>query len=599
MRREKGGKYAARLARWAARIAGTATIAACVIAPASLANAAAGGSAAVAGQAGAPAAAHPVVGVQDSWPATCSGHPKTHSVPAVNSPYWAGLHASTVRWSPTWDIAYQGLSGPDAAAVAVEQACFIRWLGDIRESAPQVSVEVAFKPDSCYQNQIKGRCPKSRQGQVVIPALSVYQAAMREFMALIVPYPQVRIIAPWGEPDFQPKKAKKFEIGGVPGTNFGGASCRGTVTVANCGPMLAAQMWVTVRELCPSCTVVAGDFGSNKAQDSRYFATYVKYLRDGKKAYRPTVWAIHPYTDVTTWEWEIAHRAKLTPPGKTLVAQFASWLAKAGYHGGTQIWLDEVSSFTRPPYGHSTYSRKVQAQAAGLLLTSLPRAGGGGQPRVTRIYYMRFAGAANNGSGHDALVVSGKREPAYFTVAKILTSWGQVRPPAVAATAASPSPSAPGSAPAATRYEIRSAAGNLCLDANDKGATAGQNGDPVQLWACYGGANQEWVPEYQSGQLARLASAKYPGMCLNADNTGGLANGRRVQLWNCDNAANELWNFAALTANPLRSPLFLGSGAGSKPLALDADKYRLGNGDKVQVWAYYGGASQEWYPDPA
>jgi hypothetical protein len=138
----------------------------------------------------------------------------------------------------------------------------------------------------------------------------------------------------------------------------------------------------------------------------------------------------------------------------------------------------------------------------------------------------------------------------------------------------------------------------LCLDANDKGATAGRNGDVVQLWNCYGGANQRWVPEYKSGQLAWLVSAKYPGMCLNADNVGGLANGHRVQLWNCYNTANELWNFGTLMANSLGSPLFLG-GSSSQPLALDADKYHLGNGDKVQVWAYYGGRSQTWYPDPA
>jgi hypothetical protein len=97
----------------------------------------------------------------------------------------------------------------------------------------------------------------------------------------------------------------------------------------------------------------------------------------------------------------------------------------------------------------------------------------------------------------------------------------------------------------------------------------------------------------------RLVSAKYPGLCLNADNVGGVANGRRVQLWNCYSTANELWNFGTLRANPLGSPLFLGSGAGNQPVALDADKYHLGNGDEVQLWAYHGGSSQAWYPDPA
>lgn len=82
-------------------------------------------------------------------------------------------------------------------------------------------------------------------------------------------------------------------------------------------------------------------------------------------------------------------------------------------------------------------------------------------------------------------------------------------------------------------------------------------------------------------------------MCLNASNIAGLANGRRVQLWNCYNAPNELWNVGALAASTHDAQLFLGNG-GSQSLALDADKYHLGNSDKVQVWAYYAGSSQLW-----
>jgi hypothetical protein len=259
---------------------------------------------------------------------------------------------------------------------------------------------------------------------------------------------------------------------------------------------------------------------------------------------------------------------------------------RAVYRGKTRIWLDEVSSFTVPPYGQSTYSRPVQAKAARLLFTTLALAGGGAEPHVTRIYYMRFAGAP-----HDALIVGGKRQPVYWSVAN--------RPkPAPATTAAPAQTAAPANPPAITRYEIRSAVGDLCLDANDLGSTAGRNGDRVQLWTCYGGTNQQWIPQYRSGQLAWLVSARYPGMCLNANNVGGLVNGRRVQLWNCYNAANELWNFGGAAASPSGSPLFLGNGGSQSP-ALDANKYHLGNGDKVQVWAYYGGTSQLWSLLPA
>lgn len=608
--------------RWLAVIAGAgmagATVAA-MYSPNSAENAEAVNAVTVASETAAvtsAAAPAPVAGVQDGWINSCDADPyrpllpgqvdsthkhritvtvrvtvkgKTvmkaehkwvpyadHSVAAVDSPYWRRLDMTTVRWSPTWDIAYQNLSGQDAVATGVERACFGYWLG--RLAAHGVSAEIAFKPDYCYKNSsAPSNCANAgKGGQVVIPTLGVYAAAIKAFLTA---YPQVKIIAPWGEPDFQPSKAKLFRIGNDHGANFGGASCPKKATDLNCGPVLAARMWVTVREQCPSCTVIAGDFGSSKQQNRAYLGVYHRYLRDPATghAYRPAVWAIHPYTDMTTWEWEISHHTPLTAAGDTLVASFASWLKADGYHSRTRIWLDEVSSFTVPPYGHSTYSREVQAKASRLLFTRLPLAGSGNEPRVTRIYYMRFAGAA-----HDALIVGGKRQQIYWSVAN--------RPKPVPAAAATTTEAVP---PAVARYEIRNAAGDLCLDANDLGASAGQNGDKVQLWTCYAGANQEWIPRYQSGQLAWLVSAKYPGMCLNASNIAGLANGRRVQLWNCYNAPNELWNVGALAASMHDAPLFLGNG-GSQSLALDANKYHLGNSDKVQVWAYYAGSSQLW-----
>ena len=61
------------------------------------------------------------------------------------------------------------------------------------------------------------------------------------------------------------------------------------------------------------------------------------------------------------------------------------------------------------------YSRQTQAMGASKLLHVLPGAGGAsvpGEPVVTRIYYMRFAGAP-----HDALIVKNQRQPIYFTFA--------------------------------------------------------------------------------------------------------------------------------------------------------------------------------------
>lgn len=562
--------------------------------------------AAVAAAASAPV---PDVGVQDSWVNKCAkgNKPNFHpqhvdpTVPAVDSTSWRALKMNTVRFSPEWDIADHA----PGSHVQVVQDCFDYWLGQL--AAHHVQPEIAFKPDTSH----------SVGGHVRIPTLPVYVAAMKAFLTRYGH--QVRIIAPWGEPEFKPKHHPRYELAnGVP---FDAPSCSKPATDANCGPALAAQMWVAVRNLCSQCTVIAGDFGSYEPKDFQYLATYQRFLRDihgGHHVYHPTVWAIHPYTDVLRWEHQINNpRLRHTPPQDTLVAHFAARLAKLGYHRSTQIWLDEISSFTKNHRGE-TYSRCTQAAGARDLLTQLAKAGGAskpGQPVVTRIYYLRFAGKTP-----DALIVKGHPEPIYHVVVTrhqphapachTAKHTSTARPakkastgrPAKRASTARPTERASGvpsptSTPAiAAKYEIRNTADNLCLDANDLGPTAGRNGDTVQLWTCYGGANQSWIPIPHGSGVVWLANAMYPTKCLNADNIGGLAPGHRVQLWDCYDSPNEQWNVAGLLGNGPNQPLFLE--ANSQTFALDANKYHLGNGDNVQIWSFYGANNQRWSSVP-
>jgi hypothetical protein len=102
---------------------------------------------------------------------------------------------------------------------------------------------------------------------------------------------------------------------------------------------------------------------------ARAAAIYARFLRDihgGHAVYRPGVWAVHPYTDVIRLEHQIKDHQALTSPRNTLVASFAARLAALGYHESTQIWLDEISSFTVSPsiYKGEQYSRATQAAAA-------------------------------------------------------------------------------------------------------------------------------------------------------------------------------------------------------------------------------------------
>jgi hypothetical protein len=362
------------------------------------------------------------VGVQDGWINSCDSGPTPDytpkgSVPAVDSPYWAALGTNTVRFSPPWDIASTHAATADGKALAVEQACFNYWLKAL--GAKGVTPEIAFKPD---YNYVSGH-------RIMIPGLSTYEAAIQAFVSAYscpaapagVRCPdglaRVSIIAPWGEPEFQGSGkvglahlSQHFYL--PDGRRFDATNCPARATDVNCGPALAAQMWVVVRHRCPACTDIAGDFGSNRAKDFAYLAVYHKYLRDlhgGHAVYRPGVWAIHPYTDVIAYE-----RHQNVPLPDTLVGRYAQELRRAGFGSKTQIWLDEVSSFTVDFSGRH-YPRATQALGAYRLLHTLPGAGGAsqpGEPVVTRIYYMRFAGKTP-----DALIVGGRRETVYYTFA--------------------------------------------------------------------------------------------------------------------------------------------------------------------------------------
>lgn len=368
-------------------------------------------------------AASTTVGVQDGWVNSCDSGPAPNYTPKNSKPAvdtgsaWSRLGMNTVRFSPPWDIAAYNPATADGKALAVEQACFNYWLKALGDNG--VAPEIAFKPDYNY----------TTGNRIMIPGLKTYEAAMQAFISTYscpsAPagprcpngLARVGIIAPWGEPEFQ--GSNRVGIAHLQqhfflqdGKRFDATNCPANASDVNCGPALAAQMWVVVRHRCPSCVDIAGDFGSNRGKDLAYLAVYHKYLRDlhgGKATYRPSVWAIHPYTDVIAFE-----RRQNVPLRQTLVGRYAKALRSDGFGSKTQIWLDEVSSFT-VDFSKHQYSRATQAIGAAKLLGTLTRAGGAtvpGEPVVTRIYYMRFAGAP-----HDALIVGGRREPIYFTFA--------------------------------------------------------------------------------------------------------------------------------------------------------------------------------------
>jgi hypothetical protein len=403
----------------------------------------------------APAPAPPVVvGVQDSAINGCDASGSATSNPdfaraasSMVDPNWNGLHVNTARFNQSWDIAFHHDGDVRAdRALAVAQACFNYWLAVA--AAHHVQPQIAFKPDANFENTHIG--PMANR-HILVPSISTYRKAMDAFMATYTnctafggtattcnlpplppgfpPYPagtggmaRVRIISPWNEPNFRSADPIGFDklpqdfVMPAGGNHFGDANCRGVLTAAACGPVLAAQMWVAVHNRCPGCTVIAGDFSSlggletDKGRVS-YLDTYARHL----SGLRPSVWALHPYSDVREFERVLVGQRGPTPLAGTLVGRFAKALFDLGYHSHTDIWLNEVSSLFIPQNG---WTREVQRRAAVYLLDDLTRAGGRtspGQPVVTRITYFRYADGPQLKLW--ALVVGGNPVPIYHVFA--------------------------------------------------------------------------------------------------------------------------------------------------------------------------------------
>jgi hypothetical protein len=359
---------------------------------------------------------------------------------------WTNLKVHYERITVPWDIAYHddhpvtvaGLPFDPNQVLDVEQACLNYWLADIEafnQRHPKLAVqpEVQFRPD--YNHLGTG----AASDRVTAPSYQEYKAALYAFTSVYscgastspeatcptppdptaTPYPagtparipRVATLTPWGEPDFDvPGKPRPNGVrdGGhvyMPGgkTRLGQDTCRHRPSVASCGPVLAAQMWVLAHHRCRNCTVIAGTFGSSTGKDRGYLAIYVHHL-DGL---RPRVWAIDDYTDV----WARYEKPCLAAQGRkasscpvpsrrsTLLDDYSGWLY--GYHytaANARIWLGEISVFDINSFdGHQDFGLTIEHHAADYLLKDLARPGvftPPNAPEVQRLYYMRYEDGA-------------------------------------------------------------------------------------------------------------------------------------------------------------------------------------------------------------
>jgi hypothetical protein len=195
-----------------------------------------------------------------------------------------------------------------------------------------------------------------------IPSVKVYTGAVKAFFRAV---PQVKVYAPWNEPDFPYRSLSRK-------------------------PGLAAAYFNTLVGVCHHCTIVAGDIFLPTNQGlAKWISAYKRGLR-----HTPVAWAIHPYNDV---------RSHTTGQISTLER----------YAHPRQIWLDEISGVERR--GHWPYPNQSVngANKDERFLFTLPKR----FHNLTRIYHYEWQGVATDPWDSGLLGPDGKPRPAYYTFA--------------------------------------------------------------------------------------------------------------------------------------------------------------------------------------
>jgi hypothetical protein len=269
---------------------------------------------------GAAAQASPVIGIG------------AQNVSMFASPWFTGLHVGTVRLDLPWN------AGESSGAWSA-------WL--TAAHADGLEVLVALDHDSTSD------CPTT---SCALVPLESYRSALSQ---LLERYPFITEIEPWNEPNDSSEP-----------------------TAGN--PAAAAAYYEAARAVCPSCTVLAGDFLDGPSLAS-YLSAYVAALVN-----TPQAWGLHDYYDANYFESD----------------GVATMLADTT--GG--LWLTETGGLVQDgdlPYDEQ---RAVQADqwVYGLAAAN---------DRIARVYYYGWLPSTEPGSFDSGLLEpDGSPRPAYWTI---------------------------------------------------------------------------------------------------------------------------------------------------------------------------------------
>ncbi|GAA1968218.1 arabinofuranosidase catalytic domain-containing protein [Catenulispora subtropica] len=125
--------------------------------------------------------------------------------------------------------------------------------------------------------------------------------------------------------------------------------------------------------------------------------------------------------------------------------------------------------------------------------------------------------------------------------------------------------------------EVHAVGAGKCLDVPNASTTAGTQ---VQIYSCWGGANQLFT-HTASNQLTVTDAGVT--MCLDA-NGKGTSDGTKVIIWSCNGQTNQQWQ---VNANGTITGVQSG-------LCLDVSGASTADGALVQLWTCNGQSNQQW-----
>lgn len=250
----------------------------------------------------------------------------------LDEPFWNGLGINRIRVVLPYDVVE---ASGEAGRRRREDFETLRAAANARG----VRLHVSFAASADF---------RSPSGDALAPTADAFAAG---FAAFRERYPEVTEISAWNEPN----------------------NPDGRTYPLAADPVLAATLFIRAVQICPGCTLVAGDF-AGISPDDFYIDTYQATL--AANGVYPAVWAFHAHGDINTFQAD--------GPDSARISRY--YLSKLqGPWANSRIWINEVGARFRDA-GGLVWGDDSQQLATRFLLGLATL-----DPRIDQIYYYNYS----------------------------------------------------------------------------------------------------------------------------------------------------------------------------------------------------------------